>query len=79
MYESDYVAPEVVLGTADDLTIRKEGDVWLLQGDWLDRLVSRVNFADYESRMYTTAWRPWAYKMATPSPSRSWNLNIIPE
>ena len=52
VYESDYVAPEVVLGTADDLTIRKEGDVWLLQGDWLDRLVSRVNFADYESRMY---------------------------
>ena len=52
VYEADYVAPEVVLGTADDLTIRREGDVWLLQGDWLDRLVSRVNFADYESRMY---------------------------
>ncbi len=52
VYESDYVAPEIKLGTADDLTIRKEGDVWLLQGDWLDRLVSRVNFADYESRMY---------------------------
>ena len=52
VYEADYVAPEVKLGTADDLAIRKEGDVWLLQGDWLDRLVSRVNFADYESRMY---------------------------
>ena len=52
VYEPDYVAPEVKLGTADDLTIRKEDGVWLLEGDWLDRLVARVNFADYESRMY---------------------------
>ena len=52
VYEADYVAPEVQLGTADELTIRKEGDVWLIQGDWLDRLVARVNFTDYESRMY---------------------------
>ncbi len=52
VYEPDYVAPEVKLGTADDLTIRKQDDVWLIQGDWLDRLVARVNFADYESRMY---------------------------
>ena len=52
VYEADYVAPEVKLGTADDLAIRREDGVWLIQGDWLDRLVSRVNFADYESRMY---------------------------
>ena len=50
--EADYVAPEVKLGTADDLAIHREDGVWLIQGDWLDRLVSRVNFADYESRMY---------------------------
>ena len=52
VYEADYVAPEVKLGTAEELTIRKQDGVWLLEGDWLDRLVSRVNFADYESRMY---------------------------
>ncbi len=52
VYEADYVAPEVKLGTADDLTIRQEDDVWLINGDWLDRLVARVNFSDYESRMY---------------------------
>lgn len=52
VYEPDYVAPEVVLGSADDLTIAKHGDVWTVEGDWLDRLVSRVNFSDYESRMY---------------------------
>ena len=52
VYEADYVPPEVVLGTADDLVIEKHDGVWTLRGDWLDRLVSRVNFSDYESRMY---------------------------
>ena len=52
VYEADYVAPEVKLGTADDLVIEKIDDVWLIRGDWLDRLVARVNFSDYESRMY---------------------------
>ena len=52
VYETDYVAPEVKLGTADDLVIRRYDDVWTIQGDWLDRLVARVNFSDYESRMY---------------------------
>ncbi len=52
VYEPDYVEPETKLGTAEDLTIRRQDGVWLLEGDWLDRLVARVNFADYESRMY---------------------------
>lgn len=52
VFEADYVAPEVRLGTADDLVIRKFDDVWTIEGDWLDRLVARVNFSDYESRMY---------------------------
>jgi GTP-binding protein len=52
VFEADYVAPEVKLGTAEDLTIEKYDDVWSIQGDWLDRLVARVNFSDYESRMY---------------------------
>lgn len=52
VFEADYVAPEVVLGTAEDLTIEKYDDVWVIEGDWLDRLVARVNFSDYESRMY---------------------------
>ena len=52
VFEADYVAPEVKLGTADDLVIQKFDDVWTIQGDWLDRLVARVNFSDYESRMY---------------------------
>ncbi len=52
VFEADYVAPEVKLGTADDLVIENIDDVWTLRGDWLDRLAARVNFSDYESRMY---------------------------
>lgn len=52
VYEPDYVPPEPELGTAEDVIIRREGDIWLVEGDWLARLVASVNFSDYESRMY---------------------------
>lgn len=52
VYESDYVPPEPEIGTADDVQIRRDGDVWIVEGDWLAKLVATVNFSDYESRMY---------------------------
>ena len=52
VYEPDYVPPEPEIGTADDVQIRREGDVWIVEGDWLAKLVATVNFSDYESRMY---------------------------
>ena len=52
MFEADYVAPEPVLGSVEDLKITHEDDVWCIEGDWMDRLVMRVNFGDYESRMW---------------------------
>ena len=52
VYEPDYVAPADTRETAADVTIRHEGKVWTLDGAWLDRLVARTNFTDYESRMY---------------------------
>ncbi len=52
VYEADYVPPAPQLGTAEDVSIRREDDVWVVEGDWLSRLVSSVNFSDYESRMY---------------------------
>ena len=52
VYESEYVPPEPVLGTAEDTVIDHSGDVWSVSGDWLARIVSGVNFSDYESRMY---------------------------
>lgn len=52
VYEPDYVPPEPEIGTAYDVQIRRDGDVWIVEGDWLAKLVATVNFSDYESRMY---------------------------
>lgn len=52
VYEPDYVPPEPEIGTADDVQIRRDGDVWIVEGDWLAKLVATMNFSDYESRMY---------------------------
>jgi GTP-binding protein len=52
VYEPDYVPPEPDLGSADDLEIYEDDGVWYAEGPWMDRLVSAVNFSDYESRMF---------------------------
>ena len=52
VYEPDYVPPEPEIGTAEDVQIRHDGDMWIVEGDWLAKLVATVNFSDYESRMY---------------------------
>lgn len=52
VFEPDYVPPEPELGSADDITIREDDEVWFVEGEWLRRLVASVNFGDYESRMY---------------------------
>ena len=51
-FEADYVPPEPVWGTAEDVEITNFDGMWNLEGPWLQRLVSRINFSDYESRMY---------------------------
>ena len=52
VYEPDYVPPEPEIGSAEDVQIRRDGDMWIVEGDWLAKLVATVNFSDYESRMY---------------------------
>ncbi|MCL2588500.1 MAG: Obg family GTPase CgtA, partial [Oscillospiraceae bacterium] len=53
VYEPEFVQPESKPATPEDLTIRIiEGDIWLVEGEWLDQLLGRVNLDDYESRMY---------------------------
>jgi GTP-binding protein len=52
VYEPDYVAPEPDLGSAEELDIFEDDGVWYAEGPWMDRLVSAVNFSDYESRMF---------------------------
>ncbi len=51
-YEPDYVEPEPVIETSEDLIIEQYDDCWIVEGPWLEKLISRVNFSDYESRMY---------------------------
>ncbi|NLV86203.1 MAG: GTPase ObgE [Clostridiales bacterium] len=51
-YEPEYVVPEPVIETSEDLIIEQYDDCWIVEGPWLEKLISRVNFSDYESRMY---------------------------
>ncbi len=52
-FAEEYVEPELTPGTAEELTIhRQDADLWLVEGAWLEHLLSRVNLSDSESRMY---------------------------
>ena len=51
-YEADYVPPEPVIDTSEELTIQNFDDIWVVEGPWLQRLVATINFSDYESRMH---------------------------
>ena len=51
-FEADYVPPEPVIDTSEALEITRYDDVWVVEGSWLQRLMSSVNFGDSESMMY---------------------------
>lgn len=53
IYQPDYVPPENPPATPDGLIIEEvEDGVWSVEGEWLEELMGRVNFSDYESKMY---------------------------
>jgi len=52
VYEADYVPPAPKLEGAEDVSITRIDDVWIVEGEWLARLMGSINFGDYESRMY---------------------------
>ena len=52
VYEPEYVPRPPQIDTSEPLSITREGDTWLVDGPWLQRLMANVNFSDYESRMY---------------------------
>ncbi|MDR0861311.1 MAG: GTPase ObgE [Oscillospiraceae bacterium] len=52
VFEADYIPPAPTLGTAAELTIEVLDDVWVIEGQWLQRLVANTNFTDNESRMF---------------------------
>ena len=51
-FECDYIPPEPVIDTSENISIEHEDDFWTLEGPWLQKLVSRVSFGDYESRLF---------------------------
>ncbi len=52
IYEPEYVAPVVEAGDPSELEIEHLGSTWMVTGVWLERLISNINFDDYESRNY---------------------------
>ena len=52
MFEPDYVPKQRFQGRPEDLVIEVFGDVWTIDGPWMERLVQNVNFSDFESRMF---------------------------
>ncbi|MBR2080765.1 MAG: GTPase ObgE [Oscillospiraceae bacterium] len=52
VYDPDYVKPLAEAGDEKELQVRREGDLWLIEGKWLERLVCDINFEEYESRAY---------------------------
>ena len=50
VYEPTYVERPPQVDMSQPLSITREDDVWLVEGPWLERLMSNVNFGDYESR-----------------------------
>ena len=52
VYEPEYVPRPPQIDTSEPLQISRDGDTWLVEGPWLQRLMANINFSDYESRMY---------------------------
>ena len=52
IYEPEYVVPVVESGDYGTFDIQHEGNVWLVSGMWIERMVGNINFDDYESRNY---------------------------
>ena len=51
-FEADYVKPEPKVDTSGEIEINQFDDLWVVEGPWLQRLVSTINFSDVESRIY---------------------------
>ena len=49
-FEATYVPRPPQVDTAQPLTITQEDGVWIVEGEWLRRVIANVNFSDFESR-----------------------------
>lgn len=51
-YESEYSEDAVEDKSSHDITVRKENGIFVVEGEWLYRIMRNVNFEDRESLMY---------------------------
>lgn len=51
-YEADYVPKLPSGGSVEDLQITVNDGIWNVEGEWIRNLIARINFSDYESRMF---------------------------
>lgn len=52
-YEPEYIAPIVEIDNDYNIEItRLDGDVYMVEADWIKRAMGSVNFDDHESRLY---------------------------
>ena len=51
VYETEYTDEERLLSTVKEkiTEIRKEGNKYIVEGEWLFNLMGQINFSDYES------------------------------
>ncbi len=49
VYECEYEPEDAYVGASHDTTVRRENNVFYVEGEWLYNLVGQVNFEDYES------------------------------
>ncbi len=52
VYEPEYVKRPPTVDMSQPLEITVEDNVYIIEGPWLQRLISNTNFGDYESRMW---------------------------
>ena len=52
IYESEYEEFEKQTLVPTDIFVHKEKDMWIVEGEWLKRLMTGVNMDDYESISY---------------------------
>ena len=52
VYSAEYVNEEIEVADPKQLTITRENNVFIVEGEWLYNLMGRINFDDYESLNY---------------------------
>lgn len=49
VYEREYEPEDAYVGGGRETTITREGDTFIVEGEWLFNLMGQINFGDYES------------------------------